>query len=310
MEITFTHPVYLWFLLSIPLLIATHFLTLRFTQLRALKFANYKALERVTGKKVITKNYTLLAFRLSILFFLIFSIAGAVLWYEGKVSDFSYVIALDASGSMIADDFHPSRFEAAKETAQIFVDSIGAYTDIGLVSFAGTASIESDMTILKNNVNSGIRGMEISPSGGTDLGEAIITSANLLEGADNAKAIVLLTDGQSNVGTHPDTGIEFARRKNVAVHTIGIGTEQGGKFAGIDIISMLDEPLLKKISSETGGKYFRAESKEDLAAAFMEIASFNIQNIPIKLQVPLLFLSLLLLFIEWGMINTRFRILP
>ena len=97
MEITFTDPIYLWFLFSIPLLIITHFITLKFTQFKALKFANFRAIERVTGKKVVTKNYTLLTFRLFILFFLIFSISLYFTCTFSPVPTFCSMISFSSS---------------------------------------------------------------------------------------------------------------------------------------------------------------------------------------------------------------------
>ena len=75
--ITFTDPIYLWLLISMPLLILTHFFVLGYLKRRAVKFANFEAIKRVTGGKfelknvrTISKNKFLLIVRIIVLLFL------------------------------------------------------------------------------------------------------------------------------------------------------------------------------------------------------------------------------------------------
>ena len=63
-NITFENPIYLWYLLSIPLLIYTHFFLLRRSKAVAMKFANFEALKRVTGGMILSRNVNLLVLRL------------------------------------------------------------------------------------------------------------------------------------------------------------------------------------------------------------------------------------------------------
>ncbi|UCC92037.1 MAG: BatA domain-containing protein, partial [Candidatus Aenigmatarchaeota archaeon] len=92
MEITFANPLYLWFLIVIPLMILAHFVTLRFTSRKALKFANFPAIEYVTGKRILSKNYILLAMRLVILSLLILAVSGVVFWYEGETGQMDFML--------------------------------------------------------------------------------------------------------------------------------------------------------------------------------------------------------------------------
>jgi Ca-activated chloride channel family protein len=207
----FTNPFYLWLLASIPLLIVTHFFVLGYLKRRAVKFANFEAIKRVTGTKfelknvrTISKNRFLLIIRIFVLLFLIFSIAGPVLWYSGQSSEFDFVIAIDASSSMLADDFIPYRLDAARKASSLFVESLKAKTRVGVVSFAGTSFVELDLTDNMKKTEEAINGIRIKRVGGTDIGGAITTSSNLLLREENARVIILLTDGQSTVGTPVD----------------------------------------------------------------------------------------------------------
>jgi Ca-activated chloride channel family protein len=313
----FTNPFYLWLLVSIPLLIITHFFVLGYLKRRAVKFANFEAIKRVTGTKfelknvrTISKNMFLLIIRVFVLLFLIFSIAGPVLWYSGQSSEFDFVIAIDASSSMLADDFMPYRLDAARKASSLFVESLKAKTRVGVVSFAGTSFVELDLTDNMKKTEEAINGIRIKRVGGTDIGGAITTSSNLLLREENARVIILLTDGQSTVGTPVDEAIEYANKNHVTVNTIGIGTKEGGTFIKGDLLSKLDEPTLIYIAQKTGGKYYKAENEGELSKAFDNISSSAEEKIPINLSMGFMMIALALLFIEWGMINTKYRTLP
>jgi Ca-activated chloride channel family protein len=315
--LSFTNPYYLWLLVSIPLLIITHIFVLNYLNRRAVKFANFEAIKRVTGGKfelrnsrVISKNKFLLIIRIIVLIFLISSISGPVLWYSGEESNFDFVLAIDASSSMLADDFEPYRLDAARKASALFVEGLRTRANVGVVSFAGTSYVEQD---LDNNIKETletIRKIRIKKSGGTDIGGAIITSTNLLITGENSRVIILLTDGQSTVGTPIQDAVRYANQNFVSVNTIGIGTEEGGTFLRGDLLSKIDEPALKEIAEKTGGKYYRAESQDALEQAFNEISKSSQTKIPVNLSMGLMMLALALLFIEWGMINTKYRTLP
>ncbi len=117
MEVTFNNPSYLWFLLSIPLLIIIHFITEKTSRKRALKFANYEAIAKITGESIVSSNIVLLLIRVAVLGFIILAISGTVVYYVGPVTEADFVLAIDSSASMTANDIKPTRIEAAKTEA-------------------------------------------------------------------------------------------------------------------------------------------------------------------------------------------------
>ncbi len=312
MEVTFINPIYLWFLVSIPFLILTHFFTLKYVKRRAMRFANFEAISRVTGGQALSKNISLLFIRMFTLLFLILSAAGTILWYKGQSSDYNYVLAIDASGSMLANDIEPNRLEAAKDAAVLFVDNLKSRAKIGVVSFSGVGSVEQKLIEDYTTTKETIRNIQIKTIHGTAIGDALVSSSNLLVTEEKAKLIILLTDGRENIASEEEINkvIDYLKESHITVNTIGVGTTAGGMLPGIEMISTLDEPMLMKIAETTGGKYYRAEKKEDLEGIYKAIATSTEADLPVNLSIPFMLAALALLFLEWGLINTKYRTIP
>ena len=318
MDITFTHPEYLWLMLSIPVMIIIHFLSLQHLRTRAWKFANFEAILRVSGpqadvknSKIVSKNILLLILKLFALGILVLAISGTILVYVGQSSDHSFVIAIDASGSMYTRDYEPNRFEAAKNSAELFVDNLESYAKIGLVSFAGTALIEQKLTDDRDQIKKSINDINIKVAGGTEIGQAIVQSVNLLTNEEKSKRIILLTDGQQTGGAVTlEEAIDYANKNFVIVHTIGVGTEEGGSYIRSDLISKLDENSLRAIADNTGGNFYFVQDPEGLKEAFTDIASSTEEKLTKDITLYLMLAGLSLIFIEWVLINTRYRTLP
>ena len=310
MDIIFYNPQYLLFLVSLPILIVFHYSMLRHVRGRLLQFANYVAMSRVVGIDIRPRNALQLFIRLATLSFIIFAVSGINVDYVGFGADSDYVLAIDVSSSMMAADIQPSRIEAAKQAAVEFVNSVPKRTEIGLVSFSGTAFVEQQMTKEKDEVLQKIDVIKISTVGGTDLGEAIISSANLLMSQHNAKTVILLTDGKSNIGVGINRALDYVNENNIQVFTIGVGTMEGGSPDGLNISLKLDEGVLKTIAESTEGEYIHAGSKQEIVNAYKGIITSSKRKITIDLTVVLMFLALIASFVDWTLINTKYRRIP
>ncbi len=316
---SFENTLFLWYLASIPLIIISHFFLLRHTRKKAMKFANFEALKRVTGNYLVTKNWIVLILRVLIVALLIFAAAGTKFWYDGQKNDNDFVIAIDVSASMSAEDIPPSRVEAAKHEAINFVDSLQSEGMIGLVSFGGVAIIENVLVNDKRKIQTRISELEIQEAGGTDLSGAIVTATNVLQQNDErGRVLVLLSDGSNTAGpfidNSMDNAIEYAKEKRVKIHSIGFGTNTGPlgylkELTGLN--ATVDEESLMKVSNSTGGIYYRAPDQQALRTAYENISSQSSEAIlSLDLSYGMLLAALLLLFVEWGLINTRFRRVP
>ena len=321
-DFTFDNPIYLFALVSIPLLIISHFIIMRSVVRRALKFANFEAIRRVEGTRGVmgnvrslSKNIFLLILRSSTLFFLILAAAGSTLWYIGDTNDFDFVIAIDASGSMLANDISPNRLEAAKESAIAFVDSLPYRTRVGIISFAGTSYIEEPLTTETSRLRESIDQISIRSTHGTAIGNAITTAATLLYDVKKPRVVILLTDGQENVLSQAELSrvVKFANDEHLKINTIGIGTEEGASLEilpEVDALFTLDYDTLVYLSNRTGGEAYRISDEKELLDAYMSISSASEGDIPVELSFPFIIIALILTFIEWVLINTKYRTIP
>lgn len=314
MNITFDNLEALWLVIAIPLLIAAHYIFLKRSQTKALRFANFSALKRISGEKFLTKNTGLLFLRIAIVVLFILAISNSTVWIQGEKNTFDYVIAIDTSSSMLTKDFEPNRLEYAKDAANLFVDSIATDTKIGIVSFSGITIIEEPLTQIDPIFKERITNLTVTRQSGTGIGGAIITSVNVLSNSEEAKAILIFTDGSNTVGESLDDdvkqAVEYAIKNEVIIHAVGIGSEGApiGYLPEIyNISSQFNEDTLLYITNQTGGKYINAMD-ENLRNEFQ---SFNNEtfkaNIPYKLTNYSLILILILLSIEWILINLRYR---
>jgi Ca-activated chloride channel family protein len=192
------------------------------------------------------------------------------------------VIALDASGSMAAEDFRPrNRFTVAKE---LIAEFIRGRTDdrIGLVTFGSRAATRVPITYDRRITESILTKSEIGENGpGTAIGHALATSVNRLRTSKTrTRVIILVTDGVNSAGSiEPRVAAQLAARSGIKVYTIGVGSEgpvplpvkRQNPFTGqtetiyTHIRGELDEPTLSAIASTTGGEHFRATDAQALS---------------------------------------------
>ena len=203
-------------------------------------------------------------------------------WNTSSVEGTDIVIALDISTSMLARDFKPDRFEAAKDVAAKFVSGREG-DNIGLVIFAAESFTSLPMTTDRSMIANYISDIKMGMlQDGTAIGDGLATAINRIkEGKAKSKSIILLTDGSNNTGmVAPITASEIARELGIKVYTIGIGTNgtapypmenEFGRIVYTPMPVVIDEATLRTIASNTGGKYFRATGNNVLKDIFAEI---------------------------------------
>ncbi|NQT95511.1 MAG: VWA domain-containing protein [Candidatus Omnitrophica bacterium] len=198
------------------------------------------------------------------------------------------VMAIDASTSMLAEDFNDgkeryNRLDAVKKVLPNFVDA-RINDRLGAVIFATRAYTLSPLTLNHEWFLKNIERIEAGKLGNqTAIGSAITSSLSRLKKSESkSKVIILLTDGRNNAGQiSPMTATELAGALNVKIYTIGAGSfgsvpypikSAQGEIIGYENIKIdMDEGLLKEIASGTGGKYFRVTDIDSLKKVYREI---------------------------------------
>jgi Ca-activated chloride channel homolog len=224
------------------------------------------------------------------------------------VRDASVMLVLDTSGSMRAKDLKPSRIDVAQKTAQQFFADKPQRLQVGLVTVAGTAALAQapteDRDLLLKAIDylplqygsalgtgilvaleamlpgSGIDAQKIinesAENGGarnpSTAGQSLDDkkSATPPTGQARQMAIVLMSDGQSNMGPELKQIADLAATHQVKIYTVGIGTTEGDvvRLQGRSMRVKLEDEALKKISAITQGEYFRADSAEALKSIY------------------------------------------
>ena len=327
-NITFANPWMLLGLVLVPLLVAWWIWRYR-KQEAALQHSNIAVFDGVVKTWRVRLRWLPYALRVIAIGAAVVALArpqSQLSRQEMKVEGIDIVMAMDISGSMLAEDFKPNRLEAAKKVAADFIN--GRKNDrMGLVVFAGEAFTQVPLTIdhhvlLKQlgSVKSGI------VRDGTALGDGLATAINRIKDSEaKSKVIILLTDGVNNQGSvDPQSAAEIAAMYNIRLYTIGVGSlgkapypfrDQFGRVHYQNIDVEIDEPLMQQMAAATGdGRYFRATNKNALKQIFNQIDEMEKSRIDVTQyaqtrdeQGRWLWIAMIALFLEvvlrWGVMK-------
>jgi Ca-activated chloride channel family protein len=291
----FLAPQRLWLLLAVAALAALAVVSHRRRRSRAVRFTNTELLRSVAPRSPGWRRHATTALMLA---GLSVGVLGAAQPYRTEtVRERRSVImvAFDVSLSMMADDVSPSRFEAAKTAALGFVEQVDPGIDLGFVSFSGTVAVEVTPTTDRTRVERAIEGLQLGE--GTAIGDALIQTTRAIQRAfevdpdqppttdgeqpeELPAAIVLLSDGETSVGTATADGATVAAAAGVPVYTISFGTPDGTVLLDDpETGEQFEQPVpvnreeLAAVAETTGGAAYAAETATALQQAYGAISS-------------------------------------
>lgn len=273
----------LWLLLIVVAFAAAYVAVLRWRRSATVRFTQVELLDQVAPKRPSWRRHVVAAVQLAGLAAGVVATARPITTsIERTESEGRIIVAFDVSLSMEADDVTPTRLAAAKEAAIAFVDRVDPDVEVGLVSFAGTVTVDVRPTLDRGQVVRAIEGLDLDFS--TAIGDALATSTELLvdlagdadgngdpERTDDELApgaIVLLTDGETTVGQYQtDEGGQIAADAGVPVFTIAFGTANG-TIEDPDTGEILPVPVfpqpLEQVAEVTGGAAYEAATENEL----------------------------------------------
>ena len=307
MEITFLYPRLLLLLLLVPFFIFVYFFAIMYNKKKAILFANFEAMERFYDMEFFSKNFIALYVNLIVLILMVLSLAGTAVTFEADTSEFSYVIAVDTSTSMGANDMEPSRLAVAKSEAKKFVDSLPIGVEIGVIGFSGDAEVLQELDSSKIKSKLALEEMDFGVIQGTNIYNALI-SANKMFGIRQHKSVILLSDGQINVGDAPQI-IRYLNRNNIIVNTIAVGTLEGG-VTEYNTVSTLDEDFLKSLAFNSGGEFFRVTDADELKTSFDSLITEVNTEVTIDLSLYFLIAAIITFTVLWVLYNLRLKVVP
>jgi Ca-activated chloride channel family protein len=274
---TWLSPERLWFLLAVAALVAAYVVAQRRRSRYAVRFTNLKLLDRVAPKRPGWRRHVPAALFVAMLGLLVVGFARPQAEVEVPRERATVLVAVDVSRSMLATDVAPDRLSAAKTAAQEFVGELPEQFNVGLVGFAGSASVFVPPVTDRAAVTAGIARLAEGSAGqaGTAIGDAIATSLDSIRtvGAEETPParVVVLSDGANTAGRDPDTAAQLAGQLGVPVDAISFGTASGMIEGGQAV--PVDGQTLQSVAEATGGNYFEAGSVDELRSAYADIGS-------------------------------------
>ncbi|HET7700656.1 MAG TPA: VWA domain-containing protein [Candidatus Limnocylindria bacterium] len=300
---TFLWPTNLVLVLVVPALIAAYIWAQRRRQKYALRYASLSLVREALGRGPGRKRHVPPALFLTALLFMAIATARPEMTVVVPVQEGTIVLALDVSGSMLAEDLKPNRMQAAKEAAKAFVVRQGKDTRLGVVAFSTDAQVVQSPTSDKELVIAAID--RLRPQRATAIGRGVLASLDAIfedteevppsvlalrrlageetgpaaaavpRGADRTATIVLLSDGQNNQFPSPQLILEDAVSRGIRVFTVGVGSAEGTivRIQGRSVRTRLDEATLRLIADATGGEYFNAANEKDLRAVYENLTT-------------------------------------
>ncbi len=284
---SFLSPERLWLLMLVAVLIAAYVLIQRRRKVYSLRFASPELFDSIAPEGPGFRRHVPPIVFLAALAVLVAAFAQPARQVQVPRERATVIVAIDVSLSMQATDVEPDRISAAQMAANRFIDELPPTLNVGIVSFAGSASVLVSPTIDRLPAHNAINNLRLAES--TAIGEAIFTSLDALltvpvDGSTEPPParIVLLSDGQTTVGRPDAEAVNAAVAADVPVSTIAFGTTWGTIVYDDPTTALVErqeipvpvmEDNLRAIADGTNGAFFTASSLDELEAVYNDIGS-------------------------------------
>jgi Ca-activated chloride channel family protein len=296
---TFLWPHLLWLLALLPLLVAAYVVLMKRRKKLALRYSSLSILKEAAGGAGVKRHIPPAVFLAAIAGMLLAGARPAAIVTLPSQHE-TVILAMDVSGSMRAEDVKPNRLAAAQAAARTFIEETPKSTRVGIVAFAGSASLVQAPTQNRTDAIAAVQQFQLQHA--TAVGSGILVSlkaifpeaefdpfnlrpgkasaaaggsAPVKPGSYGSAAVILLTDGQTTTGPDPVEAARVAAARGVRVFTVGVGTPEGEILTGEgwSIRVRLDEDALRQIADLTGAEYFYAGTAGDLKQVYEALNS-------------------------------------
>jgi len=281
----FEHTWYFLFLLVVLVVIGLYIVVQLARQRRLLRFANMELLESVAPKRPTRWRHLPAILLVAALLLLTVAMAGPTHDVRIPRNRAVVMLVIDVSQSMRATDISPSRLAAAQQAAKQFADQLTPGINLGLIAYAGTATVLVSPTTNRDATKAAIDKVQLADRTATGEGiftalQAIATVGAVIGGGDTPPParIVLMSDGKETVPSNPDnpkgafTAARTAKDQGVPISTVSFGTPYG--YVEINDQRQpvpVDDQTLKRMAELSGGSAYNASSLEQLTEVFTSL---------------------------------------
>jgi len=302
---SFASPLALLCLAAVPLALLAHSSAQRRRRRYPVRFTALATLAAVAGTEPSWRRHLPFALFTLAIAALAISLARPERTVAVPVERASVVLVTDVSRSMSATDVRPTRLEAARRSAQSFIEAVPAELRVGLVTYSDAAQTLQTPTTDRKVVSDKLKTMQ--PISGTATGAGLRTALDDLKVGDDDSArrppaaLVLLSDGSATDGTAQYDVATEARRLKVPIYTVALGTPSGTITLNGQVLQVPpDSEALKRIASLSGGDAFRAEDSDELGAVYDRLGS-QIGTKPEQREITVAFAGAALLLLASAM---------
>lgn len=298
---SFATPFLLLGLVLLPLLVLAYRRLQRRPTKYAVRYTNLDVLAGVVDTTWSWRRHAGIALFLLALAALLVGFARPSVNRLANREEATIVLVIDVSGSMQAEDVPPTRLEAAQKVVREFMKGLPERFQVGVVAFSETAEVAAPASDDRQLAIDAID--YLYPQRGTAIGDGIARGVEVARAAEAGRAgterpaaILLLSDGSQTEGLLlPLEGAARARSFKIPVYTIALGTPEGvvefNRFGGTRIIPVPPDPAtMRQIATQTGGRFYEAESVGDLREAYEKMGSL-VSKVERKQEVTYAFVA-------------------
>src|ERR1700681_3233197 len=254
-------------------------------QRRLLRFTNMELLESVAPKRPTRWRHLPAILLVAALLLLTVAMAGPTHDVRIPRNRAVVMLVIDVSQSMRATDISPSRLAAAQQAAKQFADQLTPGINLGLIAYAGTATVLVSPTTNRDATKNAIDKLQLADRTATGEGiftalQAIATVGAVIGGGDTPPParIVLMSDGKETVPSNPDnpkgafTAARTAKDQGVPISTVSFGTPYGYvEINGQRQPVPVDDETLKRVAELSGGNHYGASNLQELKQVYASL---------------------------------------
>jgi Ca-activated chloride channel family protein len=309
----FASPWWLLLMVAVVALAVGYVITQVARRRRVMRFTNLELLNKVAPKQQGWWRHVPAALLVVALLLLTVSLAGPTSEQRVPRNRATVMLVIDVSLSMEATDVVPNRLQAAQTAAKQFADGLPNGINLGLESFAGSATVLVSPTQDHQSVDDAISGLKLAEA--TATGEAIAAALQAIQSFGKVlagptgpppAAIVLMSDGKETIPqdlNDPSGAFSQAKKAKAAsvpISTISFGTDHGVVDIGGEQVAVpVDDGSLQTVADLSGGSYYRAASAGELQQVYAKLGQqIGYENKQADASKPWLILGTILAMIS------------